>query len=246
MSCGFAGILGPNVKVGLKAAYAENAARGVPPDAAGSRTAPAGVAGSSCARDDGQAGIGERMGLMRSVEETLAPAAIVVVTRFTGPLRPATMEDLEEVVPCMTTPEELRYWGGPALSFPAEPDRLWKEIHGASDTTFVMDGRRGLLAAFGQVIPRDPYTVHLARIFVAPHERGKGAGRALCACLIEEGTRRYRPARFTLNVYRDNAQAVRLYGGLGFVVSAEDPTDNSFKMILERPRRGPGGGEAAR
>lgn len=153
-------------------------------------------------------------------------------------LRLGTPEDLEEIVPCMMTPAELRYWGGAGLSFPPEPGRLWKEIRGSEQTTFAMDGSHALLGAFGQILPRDAYTVHLARIFVAPHERGKGFGHAFCAALLDEATRRHRAQRCTLNVYRDNEPALRLYRGLGFTVSAEDPIDNSFKMILTFSSRG--------
>ena len=58
--------------------------------------------------------------------------------------------------------------------------------------------------------------IHLARIIVAPNQRGRGLGDRLCRLLIGEGLKRFGKVDFTLNVYSENAIAVKLYQKLGF------------------------------
>jgi ribosomal protein S18 acetylase RimI-like enzyme len=58
--------------------------------------------------------------------------------------------------------------------------------------------------------------MHLARIIVSPASRGGGLGRILCERLIERTNAVSEVRQLTLNVYRDNRQAMALYLSLGF------------------------------
>ena len=148
-------------------------------------------------------------------------------------LQPAPLDNLQIVLTWVSTPQELRLWGGPALTFPPVPERTWHEIGATDQNTFALIDPEGKVAGLGQTLWRDPDTVHLGRIIVSPALRGKGLGRTLCRLLIQAGSTLYHPAKFTLNVDKDNAPAYNLYGALGFKVLSEDPEQLSVKMCLQ-------------
>lgn len=151
-------------------------------------------------------------------------------------LQPATPENLKVVLTWVTTPELLKLWGGPALTFPPQSDRIWHEIGATGKNTFSLIGPKGKVLGFGQALFREPSTVHLGRIIVSPTIRGKGLGRLLCQQLIQIGSVRCQPSEFTLSVYKNNTPALSLYKSLGFAVLSEDPEQNSFKMCLQLNR----------
>ena len=130
-------------------------------------------------------------------------------------LRPALQEDLREILTWMDTPELMRRWGGPLLSFPGSPAATWEAIGGSVETTFALVAASGELLGFGQILRR-PWGFHLARIVVSPSQRGQGLGRSLCLHLIEKAWATRAPGVFTLNVYADNAPARAIYESLGF------------------------------
>jgi len=147
-------------------------------------------------------------------------------------IKSATPEDLQTILTWVTTPQQLKFWGGPALTFPPLPERIWQEIGATSQNTFTLFDSQGNVVGFGQTLFRVPGTVHLGRIILCPAMRGKGLGRILCEQLIQAATIRYHPAEFTLSVYKDNSPAVRLYTALGFNVLSENLERNSYLMGL--------------
>ncbi len=148
-------------------------------------------------------------------------------------LQPATPENLQIVLTWVDTPELLRFWGGPILTFPPLVSRTWLEIGATGQNTYSLMDAEGNVAGFGQTLFHAPVTVHLGRIIISPAERGKGLGRILCQRLIEVGSERYQPSEFTLNVYQDNALAFNLYTGLGFRVWLVDQEHHSYRMGLQ-------------
>ena len=152
-------------------------------------------------------------------------------------LQPAALEDLEIVLSWVRTPESLKLWGGPALTFPPLAPRIWQEMNASPQNTFSFVDQGGNIAGFGQIFFHEPQTVHLARIIVSPAVRGKGVGRLLCQQLIRAGITNYRASECTLNVYKDNAPAVSLYLSLGFTIVLEDPQHNWFRMSLQLDRQ---------
>ena len=147
-------------------------------------------------------------------------------------LRPAIQQDLHTVLTWIETPEQLKLWGGSALSFPPEMERSWREIEARDDKSFVLVDADGQLVGFGQTLSRAANVVHLGRIIVSPIFRGKGLGRLLCEQLIEVANERPRPDQITLNVFRNNAAALSLYAAIGFEVIAVNRENNSFFMCL--------------
>jgi len=71
------------------------------------------------------------------------------------------------------------------------------------------------IVGFGQMIPKSEQRIHLARIIVPPARRGQGYGRHLCRALLIYAAELNYP-RISLNVYRDNSAALKLYHSFGF------------------------------
>lgn len=132
-------------------------------------------------------------------------------------LRPATVADLARLSHWFTCAEAVQQWGGPLPRFPLDLDQLIEDIDFLAQPAFALCADSRLLA-FGQIRPRADYH-HLARLVVAPDERGQGHGGRLVQALID----RYPRANgFSLYVYRDNLAACRCYQRLGFA-EATDP-----------------------
>ena len=72
--------------------------------------------------------------------------------------------------------------------------------------------------------------MHLGRIIVSPHERGRGYGKALCNLLIAEALSATNAERITLRVYRDNAPVFSIYSNLGFLVVESESNAEVFAM----------------
>lgn len=151
-------------------------------------------------------------------------------------LRPAIQEDLQVVLTWIETPEQLKLWGGSALSFPPEMERTWREIEARNDNSFVLVDADGQLVGFGQTLSRAANVIHLGRIVVSPRSRGKGLGRLLCEQLIQLANERSRPDQITLNVYRSNDVALSLYTAIGFEVIGENRENDACSMRLNPSR----------
>lgn len=147
-------------------------------------------------------------------------------------LRQSTIEDLQGVMAWVHTPEQLRLWGGPKLSWPPDAARLWQEMEAEKFPPFVLVEDGNLLAGFGQIMKREPGAAHLGRIILSPERRGRGLGRVLVENLVAKGSELYHPQRFTLNVYRDNLPAVATYQAIGFKVIKKDHEHASLKMEM--------------
>jgi ribosomal-protein-alanine N-acetyltransferase len=147
-------------------------------------------------------------------------------------LRPSTPADLETILSWVATPELLKFWGGTVLTFPPFAEQTWGEMEATSQNTFTLIDPQGNVIGFGQALFRDPNTVHLGRIIISPACRGQGFGKILCQQLMQKGSSLHHPAQFTLNVYKDNTPAYRLYASLGFTVISEDVEQETIRMGL--------------
>jgi GrpB-like predicted nucleotidyltransferase (UPF0157 family) len=101
-----------------------------------------------------------------------------------------------------------------------------------AESVCVLDGQE--LVAFGQLVPKSPDRVHLARVIVKPSARRRGFGRALVCELLRRAESRY--ARVSLNVNRGNPAAIALYESLGFHraerPALDPPSPGSWYMAL--------------
>lgn len=128
----------------------------------------------------------------------------------------AADEDLNTLIAWIKTKEACRLWAGPAVRFPLTLERLKQDIGYSTGNTFAMKAAGGELVGLGQLLDKGNNRIHLARIILAPNRRGKGLGDRLCRLLIDKGLKRFGKVDFTLNVYSENAIAVKLYQKLGF------------------------------
>lgn len=128
--------------------------------------------------------------------------------------RAATKADLGVVAAWIHSDDECRLWAGPAVSFPFRPGTLASEIGFDEAENLAIDDETGP-AAFGQVVLMPGGRAHLARVIVRPDARGRGLGRLLLGALIARA--RSLDARVvSLNVYRENETARRVYEAAGF------------------------------
>lgn len=148
-------------------------------------------------------------------------------------LRQATPGDLKVVLDWIDSPAELKLWGGDRLTWPPDVGKTWREIGADEHNTFALVDTDRQVIGFGQALPREAGTAHLGRIILSPGVRGQGLGRVLVRALIDAARETIHPGVITLNVYRDNLPALRLYCSLGFVVSAEDEAQGSYGMRLD-------------
>jgi ribosomal protein S18 acetylase RimI-like enzyme len=127
---------------------------------------------------------------------------------------PASISDLEELIAWISTEQECRIWAGPVVTFPINKRRLLDQISFDPENALSCKSDLGLLA-FGQVIKKDDGRSHLARIITNPAYRGHGFGRIICSYLVDYAFE-LGNGKVSLNVYRDNVAALRMYESLGF------------------------------
>lgn len=149
-------------------------------------------------------------------------------------LRPATPADAAAALAWTPTDEALRRWAGPATRCPATPQSLWEDMTATGADTFAGQCDAQERVGLGQVRFLEQTYGHLARIIVAPEQRGRGLGRALCLALMHEAVRRHPLQGFSLYVFPDNVEALALYHSLGFVEQGVHAKYNC--LLLRAPR----------
>lgn len=135
------------------------------------------------------------------------------------PFEPA---DDAALISWLPTPEALRWFTGPMLTFPLDSaqldlvreladSRAWTAVDGSGD-------RVGHI----ELILSAPTVARLVRVIIAPHYRGQGLGSELVGTAVAEA-RALGATVLTLNVVAENATAISLYSSLGFEHSGEHP-----------------------
>lgn len=108
------------------------------------------------------------------------------------------------------------------LQLPYPTVKLWKERIAALDQThfvLVAEVNSQVVGVIGFECGRNPRTRHVATIGMTVDEksRGKGIGQKLLEAAIDVGEKWLGITRFALEVYTDNAAAIKLYEKMGFV-----------------------------
>ena len=153
-------------------------------------------------------------------------------------LRTAVDEDLKALIAWIKDKEACKLWAGPVVRFPLTLQRLKQDIGYSTDNTFAIQNAAGEFLGLGQLLAKENNRIHMARIIVAPLQRGRGLGELLCRLLIDKGLKRFGKVYFTLNVYSDNANAVKLYQKLGFKANnapSESIPDNEVLYMVLKP-----------
>lgn len=132
-------------------------------------------------------------------------------------LRRATSADAAVALSWSPTMDILHHWAGATARWPATPETFWEDINNADATSFALVAADAQMVGFGQVRHREQKYGHLARLVIAPGQRGQGFGRLLCTSLMREAPKLYPIIAYSLFVYDDNPPAIALYASLGFV-----------------------------
>jgi len=144
-------------------------------------------------------------------------------------LRKAKKADLRTIISWI--PDELtcKHWAGPKVRFPLNIENLSKDIEFSDNNSYCLKYKESIIA-FGQLLAKENGYLHLARIIVDPSKRAMGYGRLLCNELLKiAGQKGYR--KISLNVYRDNIIALKLYEILGFREKAEKSSKENCHMV---------------
>ena len=129
-------------------------------------------------------------------------------------LRKAKRADLKTIIEWIPNELTCKRWAGPNVRFPLSIENLSIDI-GLSDNNSYCLTYSGSIVAFGQLLTKENGYLHLARIIVDPSKRTKGYGRLLCNALLQIASQ-WGYHKISLNVYRDNTRALKLYENLGF------------------------------
>ncbi len=148
-------------------------------------------------------------------------------------LRSPTPSDYEAIASWIPDAAQCVRLGGPHIPFPFSGSELPRLIASAppivpreSSTSFSLVAESTESApplGFGQLVRQDRATFRLARLIIAPSQRGSGLGAELCRLLITKAPSFPEAESVTLFVYRDNAAANHLYSKLGFVEAPPHP-----------------------
>jgi ribosomal protein S18 acetylase RimI-like enzyme len=146
----------------------------------------------------------------------------------------ATEAHASQIMAWFPDEHSCRVWGGPAFRFPFTLETFVADSKLAEAPSYVLIRDPAELCAFGQFYLRAG-RCHLARLAVAPAERGRGIGTELIRMLVQEGTRSLGVTESSLFVHITNTSALALYQRLGFACAAYPEPDqmlpNSHYMI---------------
>lgn len=142
-------------------------------------------------------------------------------------LRAPCDADFITIASWITDAKACARWAGPDMPFPFAAADLPALCLVLGAHSFCLIDEVGTLLGFAQCVEKGEGVMRLARVIVAPQQRGRGLSKALCEGSMRSTAQQGAVLAFSLGVYRDNPAAIRCYQQLGFVVVEE-------KCSLER------------
>ncbi|WP_077399532.1 GNAT family N-acetyltransferase [Microbulbifer agarilyticus] len=126
-----------------------------------------------------------------------------------------TADHIPELMSWIDSEQACRQWAGTWFEYPFDQHSFSRDCRWQDLPTFVLQGAKGEILAFGQYYNRLD-CCHLARLIVSPMVRGAGLGRQLVTQLVAHGSKELQLERASLFVLKDNPRALALYQKLGF------------------------------
>lgn len=121
-------------------------------------------------------------------------------------------------------------WAGPDMPFPFAVADLPALCMVHSALSFCLVDQNGALLGFAQCVEKGEGVMRLARVIIAPAQRGRGFAKVLCERVLQSTAQQCAVMAFTLGVYRDNPAAIRCYQQLGFEVVEEKSSLERLEM----------------
>ncbi len=151
-------------------------------------------------------------------------------------LRMLTADDLPMTL-AWRNREDVRRWFRQSTEIDMATHVAWFEEQQLVDDVLVFvveDQQTG--QPVGQVsiyhIDREIGEAEVGRFIAAPNASGKGFIRAAIIALTHFAFRELSLSRLYLEVFADNARAIRLYASVGFAVFAAPATDPASGMVM--------------
>jgi ribosomal protein S18 acetylase RimI-like enzyme len=144
--------------------------------------------------------------------------------------RKAKLADLETIISWISDESACKIWAGPKVKFPLSIESLSKDIEFSDNNSYCLI-KSEAITAFGQILTKEKGRLHFARIIVDPSKRAMGYGKRLCNELLQIADQKG-CHKISLNVYRNNTSALKLYEDLGFREIAEKSSKESCYMIM--------------
>jgi ribosomal protein S18 acetylase RimI-like enzyme len=142
------------------------------------------------------------------------------------------------------TERELVQWGGIAMHHPLDHAQLQRVVdERPTRLSWMAVDEGGLVGHIELVLDSDARAARIARVAIAPQERGRGLGRELVGLALEVAWGLDWVERVDLRVYTWNAAAVATYRRVGFATRRVEPSQVEIDgerwqvatMTLERP-----------
>lgn len=130
-------------------------------------------------------------------------------------LAPATEADLMLLMSWFPNRQSCQDWGGPQFRFPFTKDSFIADTAWRDYPSYALKDNNQHLVGFGQFYQRAG-RCHLARLVIAPEQRGRGLGKVLVKALMAEGCKQLQLSGCSLFVLTHNQAAKACYLGLGF------------------------------
>ncbi|MFE0699241.1 GNAT family N-acetyltransferase [Streptomyces sp. NPDC058872] len=162
-------------------------------------------------------------------------------------LRDFRASDCRQLVAWIGGPVELWNWSGHHFSWPFNEGQLAE--YAAESATPLRWSWMAFDPINGEVVGHVSVRIdaasasgRLGRVLVAPEARGKGYGAAMLTKALDAGFGELGLEQIELGVWDNNANAIRLYEGLGFacdrvlrdVVQFEGKSWSAMQMVLPR------------
>ncbi len=147
-------------------------------------------------------------------------------------LRPFLRSDEDEVTTWFPDAGAVRFFAGTRMTWPLDSQQ-WQGIRDDPRISAWTAVLRDLPApvGHGQIEEESASVIRVARIAIAPSQRGQGLGRTLIMRLIERG-RVGGHSLAIVDVHPDNLTAIRGYRGLGFEPTSGSGQRGTLRMQL--------------
>lgn len=158
-------------------------------------------------------------------------------------LRPFTEDDIDRVLPWITSQEDLYRWTAYSFGFPLTREHLLQHMKECTER-----GDRIIYKAvlsedgtvFGYIehgaIDRRNNSLRIGRVLIDPAQRGRGLGAAMMQAAVDLAFEQFGMHRVALGVFENNPRAVACYERVGFkregVVRDWFKTDDGYWSMI--------------